>query len=127
MVLVLRKPHEVAPSLQRDVPRRGDVVVGDDGLQTLHVVELARPEIDEPGDRRGFPPDHLDRGLIELLQERDLVGDPRARQGFGGDRPTRDPVRIDVAVHADAVRGPEPVRNLSGLCFHPLTMGGRGP
>src|SRR5206468_1295314 len=71
--------------------------------------------------------DHLDRGLVQLLQERDLVDDPRPQEGLGGDRAARDPVRVEVAIHADALRGPEPLRDLLGLCLHRVAMGRRGP
>ena len=122
-VLVFRESHEVSPPVRGDVLRRRHVMVSDHRVEPTHQVELARAKVDEPGDRRSLTADDLDRGFIELFQEGHVVGDVRSGQCFRCDRPARDAIRVDVGVHAHAVRGSNPIREFMGPCFHlPLRL-----
>src|SRR5437867_756598 len=96
------------------------MMVRDHRIETLQEVELSRPEIDEPGHGRGLATNDLHGGVIELLKERHVVGDVGSGEGLGRNRSPCDSVRVDVAIHADAVSGAKSLSDQVGLGFHRL-------
>ena len=84
-------------------------------------VEHAGAEIDEPDERRPSPFQLREDRLVELLHERDLVGDARTSEGLRSDCATRDAVGVDVGHDTDGGCDADALCDLLGHRLHAPT------
>src|SRR6266699_1772006 len=85
-ILRLGEPDQIATERARHHAGGRHMVIRDDGVESLEGMEHSRAEVDEPRERRAVSLDVRDDGLVERLDERDLVVDPRTVKGLRGDR-----------------------------------------
>jgi hypothetical protein len=94
------------------------VVVGDHRVEAVHRVHHAGSEVDEPDERRASSLEFRDHGLVELLDERHFVADPRPVEGLRSNCASRDSVCVDVRDDADERARAETLRDFLGHRLH---------